>query len=203
MVEQWDGVGDPNSWLNERERHWIAHYKASGNRLTNATDGGMGILGYRHTDETRRKIGEAKNFLGKSHSEETRTMIGEAARRAQVEAGFRKGKRHTDETRARLAAVQLGSKRPRQSGEAHWTARSGCAPNTGKSMRETTKVKLSESLIGRLYPNRKGQRVREINSGLEFHQASQAAQHFGISKSTVSRCVADGLERRGLRFAVI
>src|SRR6266567_497829 len=40
VVEEWDGTGTSNSWLNERERYWIAFFRARGDRLTNATDGG-------------------------------------------------------------------------------------------------------------------------------------------------------------------
>lgn len=203
VVEEWDGSSDHNQWLNERERFWITHFRRQGHRLTNATDGGMGILGYRHTAEAKAKIGEAKNFLGRSHSEESRRLIGEASREAQRDGGFRRGVPHSPETKARLAAAQLGSKRPGQSGVNHWTSRTGRAPNTGRAMTEEARARLSASMTGRSYPDRRGQRVRELNSGLEFDQAAKAAIHFGVSRSTVCRCVADGAERRGLRFSVI
>lgn len=163
----------------------------------------MGFLGYHHTDESRRLIGEAKNFLGKSHSDEARVKIGRASSEAQRGGGFRKGKQHSDETKAKLAAAQLGTKRPDQSGDAHWTARTGCSANLGREFSAEWRANISAAQTGKTHPNRKGQRVRELTSGLEFDQATQAANHFGVSKSTVSRCVADGLERRGLKFAVI
>lgn len=47
---------DP-SQLNEAEKKWINIYK--NNDLTNHTDGGGGIAGYRHTEEAKRKIGLA------------------------------------------------------------------------------------------------------------------------------------------------
>lgn len=192
-----------NDWLNDRERHWIGFFKDRGDRLTNATDGGLGILGYRHTDEAKRKIGEHRNFLGKTHSEESREKIGNASRKAQLDGGFRKGRTHSLETRIRLAAAQLGSKRPAQSGGGHWTARTGRSPNEGREFSAEWRANISAAQIGKTYPNRRGQRVRELTSGLEFGQAVQAAAHFGLSKSTVSRCVRDGLERQGLRFQAI
>jgi transposase len=65
------------------------------------------------------------------------------------------------------------------------------------------KAKLSQSLSGRSYANRKGQRVRELKSGLEFGQAVQAAKHFGVSKSTVSRSIRQAVEITGLRFEAL
>jgi len=49
------GFGD--SW-ESAERHWVAFYRHEvGANLTNATDGGDGVPGYRHTDETKKYIG--------------------------------------------------------------------------------------------------------------------------------------------------
>ncbi|QIG68258.1 putative homing endonuclease protein [Rhizobium phage RHph_Y1_10] len=44
--------------------------------LCNFTDGGDGVSGYRHTDETRKRM--ARLRVGKHHSDETRRKIGEA-----------------------------------------------------------------------------------------------------------------------------
>jgi hypothetical protein len=35
-----------DNWV-EREQHWIAHFRAAGYRLVNATDGGEGTQGFR------------------------------------------------------------------------------------------------------------------------------------------------------------
>jgi hypothetical protein len=51
--------------LNEREIYWIKFYKNKGLNLTNMTTGGeCGSLGYKHTDEAKRKIAE-RNKLPK------------------------------------------------------------------------------------------------------------------------------------------
>ena len=44
--------------------------------LCNFTDGGDGVSGYRHTDETRKRMADLRR--GKQHSEETRKKISEA-----------------------------------------------------------------------------------------------------------------------------
>lgn len=141
--------------LNRLEVENITHFSMLGCRLTNLTNGGEGISGYHHTDETREL----------------------------------------------LSRQQLGKKRPQTSGDRHWLRRTGqSSPMKGRALSESAKQTLSESLTGRRYENRKSKRVRELNSNLEFGQAVLAARHFGVSKSTVSRCVLDGQERQGLRF---
>lgn len=169
---------NPNDWLNRRERHWIAFYRERGDRLTNATDGGIGLLGYHHTDETKQKIAAAKNFLGKTHSIESREKIGRASRDAQKDGGFRLGVKHTEETKARIAMKQLGSTRPQQSGDLHWT----------RDPKRTSK------------PGVKGTRVLCENDGLEFESGIAAARHYGVSGPVVNRALDGHNNRRGLRF---
>lgn len=43
----------------EAEVFWIAYYKSIGAQLMNMTAGGEGTSGYKHTDETRKKISAA------------------------------------------------------------------------------------------------------------------------------------------------
>jgi hypothetical protein len=40
----------------ERERYWIAYYRSLGCDLTNLTDGGEGMNGFKHTEETKRQL---------------------------------------------------------------------------------------------------------------------------------------------------
>lgn len=77
--------------------------------LTNGTDGGEGVAGYRHTDEQKahhsavmkgRKIDNGR--LGKKHSIETRDKI----------AIGNKGKIVSDETRAKLSLAHKGKPQP-------------------------------------------------------------------------------------------
>jgi hypothetical protein len=43
----------------EAEQRWIAYYRAHGADLTNSTKGGVGCLGYKHTDEAKAKMSKA------------------------------------------------------------------------------------------------------------------------------------------------
>lgn len=77
--------------LAEAERLHIARLKASGARLTNATDGGDGVGGWKHTPESKEKIRMA--LTGKSKSPEHRRNSGLA----------QCGRKASSETRARLS----------------------------------------------------------------------------------------------------
>mgnify|MGYP001589053757 CR=1 FL=1 len=71
-----DGHPDPNSWLNERERYWIALKRAEGCPLTNISDGGAGLSGRKwsveQTETMRRKM------TGRKFSKEIRARMSES-----------------------------------------------------------------------------------------------------------------------------
>ena len=71
----------------EKEIFYIAKFKEEGHRLLNLTNGGDGVLGYVHSDETRRKKSESmKKTLGgkparnrgSKHSEEAKKKMSDA-----------------------------------------------------------------------------------------------------------------------------
>jgi hypothetical protein len=70
----------PNSTaLNDSERWWIAYGRACGWPLTNIYEGGNGrTVGYKASPETRAKM--AASHKGKKHSDESRAKIADAAR---------------------------------------------------------------------------------------------------------------------------
>lgn len=53
-----------NQHINDAERYWITYFRDLGCALTNATPGGDGFVGARHTEETKAKIRLA--LIGKS-----------------------------------------------------------------------------------------------------------------------------------------
>ena len=90
----------------------------------NFTDGGDGSCGFKHSEESKRKIGEAN-----------------------------KGKKHSDETRRKMSKIRKGKKRSPFSAE-HCRniseANKGKVPwNKGKKRSEETRKKISETLKGR------------------------------------------------------
>jgi len=76
----------------------IAQLRAEGYALCNLTDGGDGISGLRHSEQTKKKMSLAA--LGKMHSLETRLKISTAKRNP------------TDTARANISAAKIGRKRP-------------------------------------------------------------------------------------------
>lgn len=98
----------PPECIHAKEREYIAMGRSEGWYLTNATDGGEGVLNYRHSEETRAKIGAAHRSLspaslarmgaaqkGRVHSAETIT---------KMRASY---KNLSPETRANIKAGQV------------------------------------------------------------------------------------------------
>lgn len=125
ILEEVPSVDD----LAQREIFWIGLYRKHGANLTNLTDGGEGTRAPR-SDETRRKISAAlRGRKALPRSAETCKKLSDALkgrsnpaavkRAADVRRGMKlpqewrekmaaaqKGRRHTDETRARMSLSQ-------------------------------------------------------------------------------------------------
>lgn len=119
--------------LSLAEIEWIAKGRALGWPLTNLTDGGDGMSGFRFSEETRRKISErlkgkrlsdatkelvAAANRGKKASEETRKKMSDSAKarvnNSQSErmrlATLRLGAKNSDACREKLRIANLGAK---------------------------------------------------------------------------------------------
>jgi len=100
--------------------------------LRNLTDGGDGTSGAVISEETRKKIGDARKGkkspnYGKNHSKEARQRMSESS----------KGKTASEETKQRMSEAQKGAKNP----------------NYGKIASEETKEKISKANKGKKNPN--------------------------------------------------
>lgn len=84
--------------------------------LANYVDGGGGTTGWRHSDETKARIGarwKGREFTPKmrealERSNSTRVVTEVARQRMSAAAKARPTRPHTDETRAKIAATHLG-----------------------------------------------------------------------------------------------
>ena len=77
--------GEGSGWI-EAEKRWIAAYKDS-TRLVNATEGGEGLSGRQHTQETRNKIAAA---VARAYQEpDTQARHRDACRAAQARPAAR------------------------------------------------------------------------------------------------------------------
>lgn len=73
---------DSREELEKRERFWIAHYRGLGQADLNLTDGGEGILGYKHSEEFReaRRQYMLANPVRYEITDEHRRAVGNANR---------------------------------------------------------------------------------------------------------------------------
>ena len=156
------------SWeqAEEKEKEFIALYGKKDNNtgcLVNITDGGGGRLGARHTEESKRKIGEeSKNRIRQPRSEETKLKLS-LANLGKV--GPNKGKSPSEETRKKISNSLKG--------------RVGL--NKGKPMSEEAKRKMIASKIGK--PSlKKGTKLSDevknkVSEGLKRYFANKRLQN--------------------------
>lgn len=131
------GVFD-DDLLNTLEINSIAEE----NPKFNFTKGGDGISGYNHSEETKRKIGEASK--GRKHSEETKRKLREVNK---GEKNPNYGKHPTLETRKKISKANSGKNHP----------------NYGKHLPKETRSKISESHKGMYHSEEAKRKVSEAN----------------------------------------
>jgi hypothetical protein len=110
--------------------------------LHNLTNGGDGVSGFKHSEETKRKQSEAHKGekspnYGKTFSEETRKKLSDA----------QKGRTHSEETKIKMSEVHKG--------ENHYLY--------GKTHSEETKIKMSETRKGKTFSEEHRRKISEAN----------------------------------------
>jgi group I intron endonuclease len=97
--------------LNQWEMYYIKELNTKAPNGYNLTDGGETIIGYTHTEETKKKMSEANKgkepwCKGKHHSEETRIKLSESKK---GEKNHFYGKHLSEEHRKKLSEALKGS----------------------------------------------------------------------------------------------
>ena len=93
--------------LKTQERYWIGKLDTFNNGY-NMTKGGEGLLGYKHTEETKKRMSERMlgntynkgHFLGKSHTEETKKKMSD--KKVGANNGMF-GRGHSEEARKKIS----------------------------------------------------------------------------------------------------
>lgn len=132
---------------SDLERWYIATFRALGYRLTNTTGGGGGILGYRHTAETRARIAAANLGRIRPHTAAAKAKISAAKKGKPVSAealAKRIGRKQSTETVEKRIAPLRGRKK---SSEVIAKSVAGREPDFHHSAE--TKARISAALTGR------------------------------------------------------
>jgi len=158
-------------WSTEKEAFdhevfLIDTFRAMGIKLTNVTNGGTGVAGYKHTPESIQKrldsmqgylpseetkakmrkahLGEKNHFFGRNHSEETKNQIAEIKKANPSKPWL--GKSRSEETRKKISDALKGRIGHKHTDEARQKI---SLAHTGKKQAppsEETRKKLSESI---------------------------------------------------------
>lgn len=118
--------------------------------LTNMTDGGEGIRGWKLSDEARKN--RVSSMKGRKLSEETKAKIRLAAL----------GRKHSEETRRKISYVQRGRVQTPESVEKRRLA------NIGKKMSEEAKQKISIAKMGKPLSEEHAAKARVANLGKKY-----------------------------------
>lgn len=157
---------DPESTWPERERWWIAHFRSKMARLVNLSDGGEGISGFKHTDETKRRMSAYAKSIGRRPPFD----------REAVSAAL-KGRKPSAATIAGIIKYRTG----RPLSEFH---RKRCAEGTRKRWEDPNQRRLASEKSAKLTPWEVGQIYNAAVAG-EVPQW-KIADKFGVSESSVS-----------------
>lgn len=118
-----------NEEIKNHESEWIAHFSYIGFKLTNATEGGDGILGYHHTPESIKKFSSKLRNVPKSLEHRLRLSIS------------RTGQKLSSATKAKMSQVRTGKKRTPES------IAKTTAFHRGRKRSEETKQKLRDAWV--------------------------------------------------------
>lgn len=164
----------------ERETVWIAYYKKYGGNLTNSTDGGEGM--HNPSASTRQKI---RDFhLQYRHTEESKAKIGAAAKGRMRSAesiaktvAFHTGRKRSDLTKQRISAVMKG----KQKSEAFREACRQRSPESRKHSAET-KAKISASNKGKKRTKEFKANLSKLRTGVPLSENHKAKISEGLKK---------------------
>jgi hypothetical protein len=146
-------LSEPEAFELERER--IAFWRSSGVDLTNLTNGGEGISGFRHSEETRKKLshlnkGVPSPLRGKPISEETKKKLSEIGKKRgapkltkeqqEKVSGWHRGRKRSLETCQKISQAKKGKSS---------TTKGRPSPLKGRSLSLETRKLMSEKTTER------------------------------------------------------
>jgi hypothetical protein len=190
IIEVLEIVDDGAPW-EPVERHWIAHFRAAGERLLNETDGGDGCLGRPRTPEEKERI--ARKQRGRKFDPEHRAKL--SAARLGVKP-WNTGVPHAPATREKLRLANVGKKQSpeliaRRIAASVESRRRGA----GWAKSDETRAKISASKMGKkarpLSPEQDAERMAKVWAARRAHgtdkhteeaRAKMAASRTGLKR---------------------
>lgn len=170
IIEEIDHIDLDGDWIS-REQYWISYFKTKGYSLTNATIGGEGTHGRKHTEEELRKISAVHK--GKIISKEQRikqsvAMTGKklTEERKRKVSEFFKGRKCSDETRKKMSIARAGRPQPQTSHE-----NNGRAKLTQCQVDEIRNSKLSCGKLSNIYMMSRTQ-ISRIKRGEQWKEVA-------------------------------
>jgi len=175
--------------LYKREQYYILNYKEIGCNLTNKVDGGPGMLGLKHSEETKKKL----SIKGKNKKVPEKTLKMFRNQKGKNHPMY--GKKHSEESLKKMRESHLGYKMP-----------------------EEQKKKISNSLKGRKYgPVSEGHREKLIKAkknkmkpiicletGEKFESINDACRKLNLNKNSIRKVINGKWKKtKGLTFSLI
>lgn len=184
-------IGTGTAW-KDREKFWISEYRKICN-LTNLTDGGDGVLGYKPTKEQRLKL--SIRATGKSLSEEAKNRISE----------FMKNRSVSIETRQRISSSLTGRKLTEEHVKHMADAKRGskCKPcSIERKLKISMKNKgrkLSKQSIEKMVKGHE-KMVKCIETGKIYDSILKAAKANGVSSTSIWKSIKKGYACKGNHY---
>lgn len=143
-VEVIDYHGASPEALNAIEMWQIAK-NGSYTKGYNETKGGEGSIGWKHSEETKRKISDSHKGIG--HTDETRSKISKS----------HTGKKLSEKTKTKMSKAQKGRKHTTQSIEKMRVSK--------KNISEETRTKMRNSQLGKKHSNETKRKISKSKKG--------------------------------------
>jgi hypothetical protein len=184
---------DELTWeeANEKEVELIALYGRRNlglGTLVNLTNGGDGMVGYKHSKESKIKISENSKGVntwakGSKHSEET----------IQKRANSNRGQKRSDGTRKKMSESQKGKKlsenHKQKISENHQSKKEGYInPSKGKKASDGAKKKMSENHASKKegYINPFAKKVINTETNEIYNSVSELCKILGLNYKTIT-----------------